>query len=240
MSMLALLPGPIAANFYRPERREAVANFRVRDLGIAQYGPAFERIEAGLAKIAEQHPAYALSLDGPAARSWRTLFQIVVDLAKSLGSAAFVIFLVLMVAYRSVRLGLIAVIPNVFPLALTGTWLVLSGQTLEIVHVCAFTVCLGIAVDDTIHFLTRYQEELAARDRIDAIRHAFVGTGTALIMTTMVLVAGFVTVMFSDLRDQRVFSAMACLTVTAALFADLVFLPALLGWLGEKPSRPPG
>lgn len=69
------------------------------------------------------------------------------------------IFLVLTMAYRSIRIGLIALIPNFFPLAFTGTWLVATGHSLELAMVCAFTVCLGIAVDDTIHFLTRYREE---------------------------------------------------------------------------------
>ncbi len=83
------------------------------------------------------------------------------DLASSLGGEAFIILVLLGLAYRSVRLGLIAFVPNIFPLAVTGAALVLFKQPLELVSVCAFTVCLGIAVDDTIHFLTRYKEELS-------------------------------------------------------------------------------
>ena len=62
----------------------------------------------------------------------------------------------------------------------------------------------------------------------EAIRRAFTGVGTALIMTTVVLVAGFSTVMFSDSRDHRIFASMGVLTISSALFGDLVFLPALL------------
>ncbi len=124
---------------------------------------------------------------------------------------------------------LISIIPNMFPLAVTGASMVLMGQTLELVSVCAFTVCLGIAVDDTIHFLTRYEEErLKTKDENEAIRAAFTGVGTALIMTTIVLVVGFSTVLFSDMRDQRIFAAMSGLTIGSALFGDLIFLPALL------------
>ena len=107
-----------------------------------------------------------------------------------------------------------------------------------------FTVCLGIAVDDTIHFLTRYQEELERVPHRQAIRDAFTGVGSSLIMTTIVLVAGFVTVMFSDLRDQRVFATMGTLTIASALFGDLVLLPALLARFGvqqkatTKPAMP--
>jgi len=67
--------------------------------------------------------------------------------------------------------------------------MVFTGQPLEIVTVCCFTICLGIAVDDTIHFLTRFQEELPrSTSRKQAIRATFEAVGTSMLMTTMVLV----------------------------------------------------
>jgi len=159
----------------------------------------------------------------------------VVDLAVSLGTASLIIFVVLAVVYRSLRLGLISIIPNFFPLAITGTVLWVFGQSLEIVSVCAFTVCLGIAVDDTIHFLTRYREEEERSEcRRQSIRKSFVGVGTALIMTTCVLIIGFSTALLSDARDHRIFAAMGIMTIGSALFADLIFLPALLLHFGGK------
>ncbi len=234
MALLELMPPPLKRAFYVPEQRRAEVSFRVRDLGIAQYGPVFQRIQAGLKRIEAKHPGLELELTGSPVRRWKNLYQIVVDLAWSLGSASITIFLTLMLAYRSVRLGLIAIIPNVFPLAVTGTYLVLTGQALELASVCAFTVCLGIAVDDTIHFLTRYQEERRTAEIHEAIERAFIGTGTALIMTTIVLVVGFATVMFSDMRDQRIFATMGGLTIASALFGDLVFLPAMLSLFDKR------
>lgn len=228
MSTLELLPPPLKRAFYTPERRSASVSFRVQDLGIAAYGPVFERVQAGLDRIAGEHPSFTFELSGSAVRRWQNLYQIVLDLVFSLGSASVIIFVVLACVYRSVRMGLISIVPNVFPLAVTGAFLVVTGQTLEIVSVCAFTVCLGIAVDDTIHFLTRFEEERKLTSDEEAIRRAFTGTGTALIMTTVVLVTGFVTVMFSEMRDQRIFATMGGLTISAALFGDLIFLPALL------------
>jgi predicted RND superfamily exporter protein len=121
----------------------------------------------------------------------------------------------------------------------TSAYLVLAGYNLEIVMVCNFTVCLGIAVDDTIHFLTRFREELPhSVSKDEAIRRAFTGVGTALIMTTAVLVAGFSLVTLSDSRDHRIFATMGAITITAALFCDLVFLPALLSiFAADKPER---
>jgi predicted RND superfamily exporter protein len=229
MSLLELLPPPLKRAYYTPEQRIANVTFRLQDIGIAQYGPVFERIEAQIQPIVADHPEFTIALRGGAVWRWKNLYQIVIDLAKSLGTAGLVIFVVLTVVYRSVRLGLISLVPNLFPLAATGTLLLLFGQHLEIVSVCAFTVCLGIAVDDTIHFLTRFQEESAKSDDPSvAIRAAFVGVGTALIMTTIVLVVGFAAALMSDARDHRIFAMMGILTIASALFADLVFLPALL------------
>ena len=229
LSMLEIVPASITRNFYIPERRWAQVSFRVQDLGIAKYNDVFNRVSAGLRQIESDHPTFKLSLDGEAVWRWENLFQIVIDLATSLGVASLIIFAVLALVYRSLRIGLISIIPNLFPLAVAGTFLAFTGQSLEVVTVCAFTVCLGIAVDDTIHFLTRYQEEKTRTDddRI-AIQNAFTGVGTALIMTTIVLVAGFSTVLLSDSRDHFTFASMAIITISSALFADMVFLPALL------------
>jgi predicted RND superfamily exporter protein len=250
MSMLELLPPPLKRAYYLPEQRLARVRFRLQDIGIAAYGPVFQRIEHELDAIAREHPQFRLELSGGAVWRWKNLYQIVVDLAFSLGTASVIIFGVLTVVYRSLRLGLISIVPNLFPLAATGFLLWAVGQNLEIVSVCAFTVCLGIAVDDTIHFLTRYQEEqrkandraadswATEYDRQQTIRRAFIGVGTALIMTTIVLIIGFATALLSDARDHRIFAMMGILTIGSALFGDLVFLPALLlRYAGQNNER---
>ena len=234
--MLDLLPPPLKRAFYTPERRNAQVLFRLQDVGIARYGPVFEQVKEGLVQIDERHPNFTVGLSqGGAVWRWENLHQIVVDLLTSLSWASFIIFLVLTFVYRSIRIGLISIVPNLFPLVLAGSFLVITGQYLEMVSVCAFTICLGIAVDDTIHFLTRYQEERSRTENEDeAIRNAFTGVGTALIMTTAVLLAGFGTVLMSENREHRIFAWMGAITIGSALFADLVFLPALLARFGPK------
>lgn len=235
MPMVELLPAPLKRAFYTPEDREATILFRVQDLGIAKYASVFENLEDEFQSIVEANPGFQIELDGGAVWRWKNLYRIVVDLATSLGTACVIIFIVLGLVYRSVRIGLISVIPNVFPLVLTGAGLVWMGQGLEMVSVCAFTVCLGIAVDDTIHFMTRYLECRAeTKTNDEAIHKAFVGVGTALITTTIVLVAGFCTVLFSDSREHLIFAFMGIATFASALFADLVFLPALLAKFGPN------
>ncbi len=238
ITTIELLPPPLKNNYYEPEDRLARLTFRVQDRGIAAYGPVFQLLEKQLAELQEAHPDFQLELAGRAVSRWRNLYQIVVDLGGSLGGEALIILVLLGFAYRSVRLGLIAFVPNIFPLAVTGATLVLVGQPLELVSVCAFTVCLGIAVDDTIHFLTRYKEELASGlDEVSAVRQAFTGVGTGMIMTTIVLVAGFSTVLMSEVRDHRVFCSMGALTLMAALLGDILLLPALLVHFRKRPRN---
>ncbi len=199
----------------------------------------FERVTEELRRIEDRHPGFTLDLKGSAVWRWENLYQIVVDLASSLGSAALIIFVVLAIAYKSIRIGLISVFPNVLPLAVAGTWLVWRGESLELVSVCSFTVCMGIVVDDTIHFLSRFEEERARRkNRREVIQAAFGNVGIAMVMTTTVLVAGFSTVAFSDSRDHHIFASMGAITIAAALVGDLILLPAMLAWFGPEAANP--
>jgi predicted RND superfamily exporter protein len=81
--------------------------------------------------------------------------------------------------------------------------------------------------------------EPTSESRREAIRGAFIGVGTALIMTTIVLVIGFSAALLSDARDHRIFAMMGILTISSALLGDLIFLPALLLRYGGKPEAKP-
>lgn len=239
-SLVNLLPPPLKQAFYRPDSRRLAVVFRLQDVGIASYGDTFERIKVALEAMKPRHPGVDITLAGSAVFRWQNLYRIIVDLAKSLGTASIVIFAVLGVCYRSLRLGLIAVIPNLLPLTVTGAVMWCFGQPLELVSVLAFTVCLGIAVDDTIHFMTRYRDEATlAFDHRVAIERTVLGVGAAMTMTTVVLLAGFSTVMMSDSREHHIFALMGSGTIAAAIVGDLVFLPALLMLFGRSQRKTP-
>lgn len=243
-SLVELLPPPLKQAFWPTDSRRAIVVFRLQDIGIAKYGEVFERVNQSLLAIEQRHPGVRLRLDGSAVWRWQNLYRIIVDLAKSLTTASVVIFAVLAIFYRSLRLGLIAMIPNLFPLTATGAAMWLCGQPLELVSVLAFTVCLGIAVDDTIHFLTRYREEILISsqqsnvvDNHGAIERAATGVGAAMVMTTVVLLAGFSTVLLSDSREHHIFALMGGGTIGMAIIGDLIFLPALLTLFGVPKQK---
>ena len=238
MSMVELLPPPLKDLVFDTEDQLASVLFRVKDLGTATYKPVFERIDAELQSLMAQQPNYRLSMVGGPIWKWRDLYQVVVDLITSLGTALVIIVIVLGFAFKSARLGLISIVPNTLPLAAAATYLVVTGQPLEMVSVCAFTICLGIAVDDTIHFLSRYNEEqLGTGTRNEKIERAFHGVGTGLIMTSIVLVAGFASVATSPTPDIQKFAILGVITLVTALLADLFLLPALLSYFDRRESE---
>jgi len=155
--------------------------------------------------------------------------------------ALFLISLTLIFALRSLRLGLISLIPNLAPAAMAfGVWWLVRGEVgLALSVVVAMT--LGIVVDDTVHFLSKYVR--ARREQglnsEDAVRYAFSSVGIALWITTAVLVAGFLVLSYSAFELNSSMGLMTAITIAIALFVDFFFLPPLLMWLDrdKEPVR---
>ena len=143
---------------------------------------------------------------------------------------------ILLFALRSLRLGLMSVIPNLLPAVLGfGVWGWTVGEVgLSLSVVAAMTV--GIVVDDTVHFLSKY---LRARREYgegpeEAVRYAFDTAGRALLTTTVVLVAGFMIFVFSPFVPTAQVGVLTAMIIAFALIADLSLLPALLTAVDRK------
>ena len=151
--------------------------------------------------------------------------------------ALFLISLVLIVALRSLKLGLISLAPNLFPAFMAfGLWAIYDGN-LSIALATAVGMTLGIVVDDTVHFLSKYQRAKREQGKTseEAVRYAFSSVGVALWVTTFVLVAGFLVLATSDFGMNHTMGLFTALTIAIALIVDFLFLPALLLKLdGEK------
>jgi len=136
------------------------------------------------------------------------------------------------VAFRSVRLVPVLIIPNVLPLMLTGASLHLWAQgQLTPTAVLALTIAFGIAIDDTVHFLSRFRALTAqGQTAQQAVLAAAGSTGQVMVLTTLLLTFGLCVTLFSDFNPIRVFGGMMIVTLWAALLTDLFLLPALLTW----------
>jgi predicted RND superfamily exporter protein len=150
--------------------------------------------------------------------------------------ALLLISLLLALALRSVRYGFISLLPNLIPASVGfGLWYFIDGQIgLALSVVTGMT--LGIVVDDTVHFLSKYKH---ARDEYgksseEAVRYAFSSVGRALWITTLVLVAGFMVLAQSSFKLNGDMGLLTAVTIAVALIVDFLFLPPLLMMLDGK------
>lgn len=144
--------------------------------------------------------------------------------------ALIAISLILIIALRSLPIGLISIIPNLVPIGIAfGIWGMIVGQIGLALSVVS-GVTIGIVVDDTVHFLSKYIR--ARRERglnsQDAVRYAFKTVGTALWVTSLVLAIGFSVLAFSHFELNAGMGLLTAVTIAVALAADFLFLPTLL------------
>ena len=147
---------------------------------------------------------------------------------------------ILLFALRSIRLGLISIVPNVIPAVLGfGIWGLTVGQVgLSLSVVVAMTI--GIVVDDTVHFLSKYRRARReyGQGPEEAVRYAFDTAGRALFATTVVLVAGFLIFAFSPFVPTAQVGVLTAMIIAFALVADLSLLPALLTAVDRSSEEP--
>ena len=156
----------------------------------------------------------------------------------SITMAVILVSVLLMIAFRSVKLGLLAMIPNAIPLFFGSAAIWLAGKDLDMGMVIVFSICLGIAVDDTIHFLENYRKALSeGKTPLDAVKTVFTFTAPALVTTTMVLVASFGTFILATFVPNINFGIFTAFILSLALLTDMFFLPALLIAIGKDESQ---
>ncbi len=146
----------------------------------------------------------------------------------SLSGALFVIYVILSTLFGSLRVGAIALVPNLLPIVAFFGLLGLTGITLNLATSLVATVALGIAVDDSIHYFSRFNNEsrrLANEEQ--GVEHAIAGIIRPVTFTTAALCAGFLALLVSDLRNQVEFGVLAAATLFLAWAVDLTISPAL-------------
>ena len=162
---------------------------------------------------------------------WAYLSQRnIVNMLSAAFGALLVISAILIYALKRLDLGLISVIPNLAPAGIAfGMWGMFDGQVgLGLSVVVSMT--LGIVVDDTIHFVSKYLRIRRTENKTaaQAIEHVFSTVGPAMWITTVALVAGFLVLTFSDYRMSADMGFLCAVTISIALIMDFLLLPALL------------
>jgi predicted RND superfamily exporter protein len=147
------------------------------------------------------------------------------------------IMLTMMLAFGSIRLGLIAMIPNVFPIVLVLGCMGWLGWNLDYLRLLLATIAIGIAVDDTIHFTSCFKREFERCGRYrEALEVTMASVGPAIMAMTAILVVALSAYYASSLAVIASFGFLLTLTIATAAISDLLLMPALLLWL--KPFGP--
>ena len=151
------------------------------------------------------------------------------SLLVSIGLAVLFIAALMGALFRNVKLVAISLVPNLLPLVVTAGLMGAFGIDIKPATAVVFSISFGIAVDDTIHFLARFRQEIGlGRPFEEAIRATILGTGRAIILTSVILIGGFSVLLTSQFESSAYMGVLVSATIAAALLADLLLLPALL------------
>ena len=157
------------------------------------------------------------------------------SLLKGTGFALLLISIILILVLKSIRLGLISIIPNIMPVVLAyGVWGFISGR-IDLGLSIVACMSLGLVVDDTVHFLSKYKLARQQNKTTEqAIQYAFSTVGIAMVITTFVLAVGFSLLALSSFSPTYGMGALLALTAVFALIIDFLFLPILLITFDKK------
>ena len=210
-----------------------------RDHGSSAWHEVKAVLEAGIEHEVNQNKElqgrFKFTITGTMTFVDKALSFIVHDMLLSVSTAFLFIFLLMVLLFRSLRIGLLSALPNIFPLVTTLLLMAVAGIQLRTATIIIFSISLGIAVNDTIHFIARYKEELErGTPQQAAIVAAMRSAGKAMVTTTLILAGGFLIDLISEFVALQQFGYLASFTLLMALIGDLLVLPACL-ILFDKP-----
>ena len=224
-----ILPEHLVRRFIAKEGDAVLVTGRLPDIDSSRILPVVEKIDRALDGLRKEYPDYTISVTGLPAIAARNSARMIQQLNEALPICVAFAAILLAIAFRSVFVGVVSLLPGLFPVVASGAILWASGGGLEFASVVALLVVFGLAIDSLIHFFNRLRLEERLEPRADlAIRRARVLVGPAIILTTLVLAFGLGVTVFSDLPSLRLFGFVCGITLLASLLADLVFLPGLI------------
>jgi predicted RND superfamily exporter protein len=214
--------------------QKALMTLRTRWMEANAYAPLAKYIDEGVQKyfkpdkVSGERPAEVM-VTGPIYTLLSTVSSLLWDLVRSFGIAFTVITVFMVFMLKSVKLGLIAMVPNLLPIACIMGIMGFSGIPIDMANLLIGSIAIGVAVDDTIHFLHHFRVHHNEAGDVDAaIAYSMEHSGRAMVATTLILCIGFFVFLASTMYSLQRFGLLIGLTVIIALLIDLIFCPALL------------
>ncbi len=209
------------------DRQVARISGRIPDVGSQQYESMHAHLEQYIADSL-QNRQLDYHITGTAYLMDMNTASLVKNMLYGLGIALLFIAIMFAAQLQSWRMVFISLAVNVLPLVVLGGVMGFLGMNLKISTSFVFVIAFGIAVDDSIHFLSRLRQELRLHDMEEAVRRAFFHSGKAIFLTTIILLGGFLTFCWSDFLGTFTFGVLLSTMLLLALLADLVLLPVLI------------
>ena len=223
---LAFLRTPGLARITRRFVKEESGSYRVK-VRVREGTPP--RVLEAMQRHVDRIPSGSASLTGLYVRAVHTTQALVADLFRGVMLMTGIVVLTTMVAFRSWRTGLAAILPNALPPAVVFGASALLGRALDVSAIAVGAVAVGLAVDNTFHVIDRaWSANRAGRTLPDALDETQRTVGRALVVSTVVLTAGLLSLKASAFVPTERFGTLASLSCLVALVGDLILLPAAL------------
>ncbi len=232
----------LTGRYLTPDHTRTQLVLRANDIGLKAWRDFEPILEREISRLVAHHDLegrVSVVLSGGATLAEKAISGIGTSLVDSVLYDFLLILAFIVGLVRSFRLGLLAMIPNLWPLLITLGMMGFLEIPVRASTIIVFSVALGIAVDDTTHFVHRYREEVARLGEGEAaIRRTVLATGRPIVLTSMILVCGFLVNALSDFKAIVEFGVLSAITMGLALLAELYLTPALLLLLKGRLSLP--
>ena len=219
----------VASKFFNEDRSVARVSAQMMDIGTLEMRELMDEIRPRLDSIFPA-PQYSLVVTGTSVTFLEGTTYMVKNLGISIALAICVIALMMALLFKSSRMVGIALLPNLFPLLFTAGIMGWLGIPIKPSTILVFSIAFGISVDDTIHFLAKYRQELnfKAWNIKEAVMLALKETGVSMMYTSIVLFFGFLMFAMSEFEGTRYLGLLVSVTLGVAMFTNLLLLPSLL------------
>ena len=222
-----LLPAHLTRRFISEKQDAVVVSGRIPDIDVSKLLPVIDKLDEALNTVRASNKDYHLAVTGLSAIAARNSANMIGKLSTALTIEIVFVAALIGLAFRSIFVMAVSIMPGVFPILVSGTVLWLMGEGLQFASVVALTVSFGLALSATIHYLNRLRLEYRHGEAAEmGVMRPTVLVGPALILTSMVLACGLAVTVFSDLPSLRLFGWLSAFAMIAALIGDLLILPA--------------
>jgi uncharacterized protein len=222
-----ILPDYLTKRFLDPADNSVVVTGRIPDIDVSNLLPVIEKLDGKLNVVRDAHPDYRIVVTGLSAVAARNSTTMIGKLNAGLTTEIVFICIFLGLAFRSIMVSIVTVLPTLFPVFTAGAVLAASGEGLQFASIVALIVAFGLSLNAAVHYLNRLRlEDRLGENPAIGVERATVLIGPALVLTSLILAFGLGVTILSDLPSLRLFGKLSALTLVAALIGDLLLLPA--------------